>query len=452
MTPTAAFPRDFLWGAATAAYQIEGAVAEDGRGESIWDRFSHTPGRIAAGDTGDVACDHYHRWREDVALMAALRLRSYRFSIAWPRIQPSGRGRPNARGLDFYARLVDALLAAGIAPMATLYHWDLPQALQDQGGWADRDTVERFADYAGLVAEALGDRVALWVTHNEPWVVAALGHEQGVHAPGLRDLRTSLVVGHHLLLSHGRAAERLRELGVRGPVGIALSLHPTHAATEREEDVLAARLSEAFTNGWYLEPLLRGRYPQQLAARFAERVGEPDWVRPGDLQVIQAPLDFLGVNYYFRRVVRADAAAPLGFREVEPPAGAQRTVMGWEVYPRSLTELLTGLRDAYGPLPLYVTENGAAFEDRVAADGSVHDAERVSYLQRHLDAAAEAIAAGVDLRGYFVWSLLDNFEWAMGYGPRFGITYVDYATQRRIPKQSARWYARVIETGGPPEG
>ena len=397
-----------FFGVATAAYQIEGAVCEDGRGESIWDRFSHTPGRIAGGDTGDVACDHYHRWREDLDLMASLGVESYRFSIAWPRVQPGGRGPANPRGLDFYRRLVDGLRERGIEPVATLYHWDLPQELQDEGGWGARATAERFAEYAALCAEALGESVAAWITHNEPWVVSVLGHERGIHAPGLQDAALARDVAHHLLLSHGLALERL-PAGV--PRGITLVLQPVYG-----NDPEAVREADGHFNRFYLDPVLRGTYPDDLTP--------PTALRDGDLEVISRPIDFLGVNYY--------APARVG----EPPR-PPLTAMGWEQDPAAFADLLERVRRDYD-VPVWVTENGAAFDDALVA-GRVEDPERIEYLRSHVDVA---VAAGVER--YFAWSFMDNFEWAEGYAKRFGLVYVDYDTQERIPKASARWYADRI--------
>jgi beta-glucosidase len=434
-----AWPPSPFFGVATAAHQIEGAVSEDGRGESIWDRFSHTPGATAGGDTGDVACDHYHRWEQDLDLMAGLGIESYRFSIAWPRVQPDGRGRVEERGLAFYRRLVDGLLARGIEPVATLYHWDLPQALQDGGGWAARDTAQRFAEYAALTAAALGDVVAAWITHNEPSVAAFAGHAEGVMAPGVRDPATALRVSHHLLLSHGLATRALRAtVPARVPIGITLNLHPAHPATDAPEDARAATLADGHQNRWFLEPVLRGRYPSDMLAHYARALGPPDSVHDGDLGTIATPIDMLGVNYYFPQRVAADPANGFpGFRRAEPRPPL--TAMGWEQDPAAFGALLERLGREYGDVPLWITENGAAFDDVVVA-GAVDDRERIAYLRRHLAAVEAAIGAGVDIRRYLAWSLLDNFEWAEGYAKRFGLVRVDYETQARIPKASAAWY------------
>jgi beta-glucosidase len=440
-----AFPPAFLWGAATSAYQVEGAVEAGGRGPSMWDTFSHTPGRTRDGDTGDVSADHYHRWPEDVALLAEHGLNAYRFSIAWPRIQPDGRGPANPRGLDFYGRLVDGLLERGITPVATLYHWDLPQTLGDAGGWRARDTAGRFADYAALVAGALGDRVERWSTINEPWCVAFLGHAAGVHAPGLTDPAAGVRAAHHVLLAHGLATEALRSAGARR-VSITLNLYPVTAASDRAADVAAARLIDGLHNRLFLEPVLAGRYPDDLLAHLGP-IGGLEAIEDDDLARIGAGIDELGVNYYTRHIVRAAergaAAAPSpypGARHVEFVHGpGERTAMGWAVDPDGLAEVLVRVRHDYGDVPMLVHENGAAFDDAPTAGGYVHDEARVRYLAAHLRAAGRAIDGGVDLRGYFVWSLLDNFEWGQGYSKRFGLVHVDFETQARTPRDSARW-------------
>jgi beta-glucosidase len=438
------FPAAFLWGAATAAYQIEGAVREDGRGESIWDRFSHSPGRVAGGDTGDVACDHYHRVSEDVELMKELGLTAYRFSTAWPRIFPAGGGKLNHPGLDFYQRLVDALLAAGIQPCLTLYHWDLPQALQDRGGWVNRDTARYFADYAAAMFEHLGDRVKLWITHNEPWVSAFAGHLSGEHAPGLTDWKAALQSAHHLLLSHALAVGRFRAGREAGGIGITLNLSPVEPATDTEQDMEAASRADAFLNRWFLEPVFRGRYPAGLSGLLAARHDAPR-IDPDDLKLLAGSrIDFLGVNYYFRVLARAPRSADRLYDTVIPP-GAQRTDMGWEVYPRGLSDLLVRLHREYRPPRLYVTENGAAFPDHPDAEGRVQDSERLAYIRDHLREAWRAVSEeGVPLAGYFVWSLLDNFEWACGYARRFGIVRVEPGSLRRTWKQSAYFYRDLI--------
>ena len=438
------FPSDFVWGAATSSYQIEGAALEDGRGESVWDRFCRTPGRVADGATGDHACDHYHRWREDIALMQRLGLRAYRFSIAWPRVIPDGRGAVNLRGLDFYDRLVDGLLDAGIEPFPTLFHWDLPQPLEDAGGWPARATATAFADYAELVGRRLGDRVRRFITHNEPWCVATLGYERGLHAPGRTDPAAALAAGHHLLLSHGWAAERLRSLGAE--VGITLNLVPAAPATEHPADREACIAFDGELNRWFLDPLFGRGYPADVLLAHARAGRATEWLEPADLATIAAPLDFLGVNYYSRALVRRPDGA--GVHSVVELPDVERTHMGWEVYPDGLCELLERVQRDYAPPRLYVTENGASYATGPDADGRVRDQERLAFLREHLRAARRALNRGVALAGYFVWSLLDNFEWDRGYAQRFGITWVDYATQTRTPKDSALWYARVIETNG----
>jgi beta-glucosidase len=451
------FPADFLWGAATAAYQIEGAVDEDGRGPSIWDTFSHAPGNVLHGDTGDIACDHYHRLEEDLDLMASLGLRAYRFSVAWPRIQPEGSGPANRKGLDFYRRLVEGLLERNIAPMLTLYHWDLPQALEDRGGWTNRETSERFAEYAAHVHGELADSVAAWITLNEPWVSAWLGHAYGIHAPGHNDAAEAIAATHHLLLGHGLALEAMRS-GGDNRLGITLNLSPVRPASADPADAEAARRVDGNANRLYLDPLFRGAYPEDMLQHY-RAVSDLRFVRDGDLEKISAPLDFLGVNYYMRHTVRDEAGGgasklPTAMRfadlgaETVLPEGVETTAMGWPIEPDGLTELLVRLDEEYTKLPLYITENGAAFHDYADPEGGVDDEERVAYLDAHFRAAHAAIERGVNLRGYFVWSLLDNFEWAEGYSKRFGVVYVDYPTQRRTPKASARWYREVIRRNG----
>ena len=446
------FPPDFLWGAATSSYQVEGASAK--RGPTIWDRFCDTPGKILGGHTGRIACDHFRLWREDVALMRELSLSSYRFSIAWARVLPAGRGRPDPTGLDFYHRLVDELADAGITPLATLYHWDLPQALQDLGGWEERDTAARFADYAALLFERLGDRVGHWITLNEPYVSAHLGYRTGEHAPGFRDEGRAVQVAHHLLLAHALAVKafRVQPAGrgkIGGRIGISLDLPWVQPATEHPDDRAAAERYDAYHNRWFLDPVFRGRYPAELLAHFLRRHGTPR-IRAGDLETFaEAPIDFLGVNYYFRQFARRPADPEELFEVVQPDhPGARFTSMGWEIWPEGLFRSLVRLDREYGHPELIVTENGAAFPDERRVDGRVDDPERVEYLRGHLEAAGRALAAGVRLRGYQVWSLLDNFEWACGYDRRFGLVHVDFATQKRTPKSSALWYRGVIQRGG----
>ena len=449
------FPENFLWGTATASYQIEGAVGEGGRGASIWDAFSHTPGKVYRGDTGDIACDHYHRLEEDLDLMAELGMQAYRFSVAWPRVQPSGSGAPNQEGLDFYRRLVDGLRQRDIVPMLTLYHWDLPQALEDRGGWTNRETSERFAEYAGVVYDALSAEVGYWITLNEPWVASWMGHGLGVHAPGRKDSAAALAATHHLLLGHGLAMERMRSVGDDNQLGVTLNLHPGHPSRNTEADREAARRVDGQANRLYLDPLFRGEYPEDIISYYGGRGVDLSFVRDGDLQKISVPFDFLGINYYFRHTVREAPVeegsslpfADLGARPVIPHAG-EKTAMGWPVEPEGLKEMLVRIKDEYADLPIYVTENGRAVHDYIDPEGNVVDEERVSYLDSHFRAVHEAMEQGVDLRGYMVWSFLDNFEWAEGYSKRFGIVFVEYGTQQRIPKTSARWYADVIKRNG----
>lgn len=434
------FPDGFLWGAATASYQIEGSPLADGAGASIWHRFSHTPGTTHNGDTGDVACDHYRRWQEDVVMMRELGLKAYRFSISWGRILPEGKGRVNPAGLDFYERLVDALLGAGIEPMITLYHWDLPGALQDLGGWANREIVNWYADYAQVVAQRLGDRVSLWTTFNEPQVFTFLGYVQGYHAPGMRDLWAGLRSVHHALLAHGEAVARMRSiLPEQAQLGIVLNLAPQHPASDSEEDRAAAERVHTLNNALFVEPLVKGSYP----ALAEQMVGFAlPTIQSGDMERIAQPIDFIGVNYYSRGIIKH---AEYGYVRAEGVgnAGALYTDMGWEVYPDGLYEILQWLHSQAPQVSLYVTENGAAFGDEVK-DGRVADPLRLEYLRQHVIRAHKAIQDGVPLKGYFVWSLMDNFEWTYGYSKRFGIVYVDYATQQRIWKDSARWYQQVI--------
>lgn len=442
------FPNDFLWGAATASYQIEGAWQEDGKGESIWDRFTHTPGKILDGSTGDIACDHYHRWQEDVDLMKALGLQAYRFSVAWPRILPDGVGAVNPKGIDFYSRLVDALLEAGIVPFVTLYHWDLPQAIQDRGGWPTRFAAEAFVEYVDVITRALGDRVKHWITHNEPWCSSLLSHQIGEHAPGWQDWRAGLAAAHHILLSHGWAVPVIRRNSPDAEVGITLNFTVATTAKRTPENLNAVRLFDGYFNRWFLDPIYGRRYPADMVEAY-QKAGllsgaGLDFVQDGDMEAIAAYIDFLGVNYYSRSVVKAGEGENAWPVEDPEHATLERTDMGWEVYPQGLYDLLCRLHFAYEPAKIYITENGASYSDGPGADGCVHDEQRIRYLRAHFLAAYKAIAAGVPLAGYFVWSLMDNFEWAKGYTQRFGIVWVDYATQARIPKDSAYWYRQVI--------
>ncbi|RPI32742.1 MAG: beta-glucosidase [Chloroflexota bacterium] len=437
------FPKGFLWGSGTSAYQIEGGWNADGKGESIWDRWCHTPGHIKNNDTGDVACDHYHRWEEDVDLMARLGLKSYRFSISWPRVLPAGRGALNQPGLDFYDRLVDRLLLKGIQPCVTLFHWDLPQALQDEGGWIEPGTIEAFGEYTALMVRHLGDRVKLWATLNEPGMGSFAGYQGIGHPPGVNDFRLSLQVAHNLMLAHGAGVQALRAERADAQAGIVIDFWPVDPVTGSNADRQAAELfwQQRFT--WFLDPLLRGAYPPlawEAAGADAPKVG------PGDFELMGQRLDWMGVNYYSRILMSAEKGR---VREI---AGAEYTGLNWEIHPQSLYRLLMLLKDEYPIPPLYIAENGAAFPDELATgeDGqmAVHDEGRTAYLRAHFIQAHQAMQAGVDLRGYFVWSLLDNFEWLQGYAARFGIVFVDYPTQRRVAKDSALWYARVIARNG----
>lgn len=440
------FPKGFLWGVATSAQQIEGARNEDGRGDSIWDRYAATPGNIADGSDPFTACDHYHRWRDDIELMSWLGVRAYRMSIAWPRIMPTGRGEPNEAGLDFYEKLVDGLLAAGIEPFVTLNHWDIPQALQEAGGWPERSTVDAFIEYTEAVTKRLGDRVRAWATHNEPWCIAVQGYEEAGHAPGRHDHAEALRTAHHLLLSHGLATGVIRRNAAESEIGIVLNLAPGWPLTDSRADKEAVRIHDGLFNRWYLDPVFRGAYPADTIADRVElghlESAELPFVEDGDMESINAPVDYLGVNYYGRSVVKAGRSGrPEGVCPVPPE---ELTDMGWEIFPEGLTHLLARLAREYDPPAIYITESGAAFPDIVDASGRIHDPRRVDFLRGHMAAAADAISKGVPLRGYFVWSLMDNFEWQHGYTMRFGLFRVDYDTLKRTAKESAHWYRDVI--------
>lgn len=439
------FPDRFLWGCATSAYQIEGSPLADGAGPSIWHRFAHTPGRIANGDTGDVACDHYRRFQNDVELMHSLQLGAYRFSISWSRVLPQGTGRINPAGLGFYERLVDSLLARGIQPMATLYHWDLPAALDDRGGWLNPDVAQWFAEYADVVFRKLDDRIQYWATLNEPWVTMNDGYMHGIHAPGHRSAFEATIVAHHLMMAHGTAVQAYRATG-RHQIGLVVNIEPKYSASGDEADVAATRRADAYMNRQFLEPALRGTYPEELPGIFGQA-----WTArsAADLETIHQPLDYIGVNYYTRSVVRADAAAwPLRTAGVRQ-ANRLHTQTGWEVFPQGLTDTLLWIKNRYGNPPVYITENGAAFVDPPTAAGPLlEDPLRVDYLRAHLRAVHEAIRQGADIRGYFAWSLLDNLEWAYGFSKRFGLVHVDYQTLQRTPKASAHFYSRVIASNG----
>jgi len=437
------FPENFTWGTATSSYQIEGAWNKDGKGESIWDRFSHTPGKVQNGDTGNVACDHYHRWREDVALMRELGLKAYRFSIAWPRILPAGRGRINEPGIDFYSDLVDALLEAGIEPWVTLYHWDLPQALQDEGGWPARKTAEAFVEYADVVSRALGDRVKNWITFNEPWVSAFVGYKDGRHAPGHTDQDAAVAASHHLLLAHGQSVPVIRANSPDANVGITVNLTPQEPASPSVADRRLTTWTDGYINRFFLDPLVGRGYPQDIVDSFGT---DMSFIQPGDMDMITVPIDFLGINYYTRNINRDESAEDN--LPVTTIRGDEITEMDWEVYPKSLYNILGRLHFDYAFPAIYITENGAAFPDEVSSDGRVDDPRRLSYIQRHLEMVHNAIQIGVPVKGYFVWSLMDNFEWAHGYSKPFGIVYVDFETGQRIPKSSAGWYSQVINDNG----
>lgn len=448
-----AFPNGFTWGVATSAFQIEGAHEADGRGRSIWDTFAAQPGSIEDGTNAEVACDHYHRYQEDTQLMASLGVGAYRFSIAWPRVLPNGRGSVNAAGLDFYDRLVDGLLAEGIAPWATLYHWDLPQVLEDEGGWTNRATVDAFVELTDAVTARLGDRVAGWMTHNEPWCVSMLGYALGQQAPGRKSWSDALVASHHLLLSHGRATSVIRRNAPESKVGITLNVSQSEPASPSEADRVSARQFDGELTRWFLDPIHFGRYPEDVIDYHRREGRLPSgmaFVRSGDLEEINTPIDFLGVNYYSRAVVRSASIpeAENAPRTIAPPDPSDLTDMGWEVYPDGLTEVLVRLNADYQPRSLVVTENGAAYPDGPRPDGSVQDTRRCNYVKDHLRACLAAIDAGVPLHGYFVWSLLDNFEWALGKSRRFGIIWVDYETQERIIKASGHMYSRIIRQNG----
>jgi beta-glucosidase len=436
------FPKGFIWGTASASYQIEGAWNENGKGESIWDRFSHTPGKIRNGDTGDIACDFYHRYRDDIALMAELGLTGARISLSWPRIMPAGKGPVNHKGLDFYKRVIDELLAKGLAPFVTLYHWDLPQALEDIGGWPNRDLAEYFRDYAAVVADALGDRVRYWMVFNEPWIFTILGYLTGVHAPGRHEPAHALQATHTVNLAQGMGMRVLRaRKGAQ--VGTAFAMSPVHSRTQSEQDRAAAERWHGFFNLWFLETVVNGRYPEVYAeGEVANRIE----IRAGDMDVIQAGLDFIGINLYTRAVAAYDPAEHnLGVKQVRPD-GNEFTDFGWEVYPSALSEMILRVAADYPRIPIYVTENGCSYGEGPGPDGKVDDQRRINFLRRYLAGVSRAIAQGADVRGYFLWTFTDNFEWAEGFAQRFGIVYCDFKTQQRIVKESGRWYAALARS------
>ena len=438
------FPDGFLWGAATAAHQIEGSPMDDGAGPSIWTRFAHTPGMTLNGDTGDVACDHYRRWKDDVKLMRELGLQAYRVSVSWSRIHPEGTGRVNQAGVDFYSRLVDELLENGIEPLLTLYHWDLPAALEDRGGWLNRDSADWFAEYATTMYKALDGRVKKWVTLNEPWVITDGGYLHGALAPGHRSKYETPIASHNLMRAHGAAVKAYRDIG-QHEIGLVVNIEPKYPASDSAEDTAATKRAHAYMNEQYLDPALLGRYPPELKEIFGD--AWPDWAA-ADFELIRQKLDFIGINYYTRSVTQANDSYPLKAGAVRQPLGTY-TETGWEVYPKGLTDLLVWVKERYGDIPMYITENGAAFFDPpVAEGGRVRDPLRMDYLQKHIGAVHDAIQAGCDIRGYMLWSLLDNLEWSLGYSKRFGMVHVNYGTQERTPKDSARWYSKVIASHG----
>jgi len=441
---TVRFPDTFSWGTATASYQVEGAWDEDGKGESIWDRFSHTEGRIITGDTGDRTCDQYHRYKDDVALMKELGLRGYRFSISWPRIFPDGKGKVNQKGLDYYSRLIDELLAAGITPFPTLYHWDLPQALQDEGGWANRDIVPHFAEYARTCVDALGDRVKSWMVFNEPAVFTHMAYFSGVMAPGIRDPRLAMQSSHVVNLAQGEAMRAMRATGKIDAVGSAYSMTATYPASASAEDSAAADRLHGFANDWFLRPVMKGEYPRCYIEmdRMLERMD----VRPGDMESMKEPLDFIGINLYNRDIV-ADAPGDRNLGVTRLPLPGPKTQFPSEVHPAAIYRMIMRVSDEYGRPPLYVTENGCSYDDGPGADGRVHDQRRVDYLQGYIGQVGRALAEGADLRGYYLWSLIDNFEWAFGFSQRFGIIYCDFDTLKRTVKDSGYWYRDLIKTG-----
>lgn len=441
---TVTFPPGFSWGTATASYQVEGAWNEDGKGESIWDRFAHTPGRILNGDTGDIACDQYHRYKEDVALMKQLGLRGYRFSISWPRIFPEGKGRLNQKGLDYYNRLVDELLANGITPFPTLYHWDLPQVLQDEGGWADRSIVEHFTTYAETCIKALGDRVKRWIVFNEPWVFTFLGYISGIHAPGIRDRDMGMRAMHIVNLAHASAVRAMRAVGTAEAIGTAFSMSASYPASESEEDQAAAERHHNFANEWFLRPIMRGEYPRAYLDH--DRALEMMDVRPGDMEACKEPLDFVGINLYSRAVVAANPDEPyLGIRQL--PGPGPKTAFGWEVWPAAIYRMIMRVHMDYG-VPIYITENGCSYPTGPSPDGRVHDQERIDFYNGYIGQVGRALSEGADVRGYYAWTLIDNFEWAMGYSQRFGLIWVDFEGDlKRIIKDSGYWYRDLIAAG-----
>ncbi|PZD94684.1 beta-glucosidase [Paenibacillus sambharensis] len=438
------FPDHFIWGAATAAFQVEGAYKEDGRGMSIWDTFSRTPGKVFEGDNGDVACDMYHLYPEDIKRMADMGIRSYRFSVAWPRIIPDGSGAVNEKGLAFYHNLVDELHKHGIEPMLTLYHWDLPQALQDRGGWLNRETIDHFVRYAETVFNSLRGKVRFWATFNEPWCISFLSHYIGAHAPGMTELQAGVDVAHHVLVAHGRTVQLFRKLGIEGQIGIAPNTEWQEPYSDKEEDIEAAYRRSGYLNEWFLRPVMTGKYPEKLVEWFRGKGAELK-IEEGDMELIGSKIDFLGINYYTGGVGRYNPDSGDLFDYEEVPMGWDKTDIGWNIYPQGLYNVLTYIKREFGDIAIYITENGACYNDGPSADGKVHDTGRVEYLRKHVLQVHRAIESGVNVKGYYCWSLMDNFEWAYGYSMRFGLIYVDYETQERIPKDSYRWYRKLAQ-------
>lgn len=437
------FEKNFIFGLATSSYQIEGAAAEDGRSPSIWDTFCITPGKVYEGHTGDVACDHYHRYKEDVGILKEIGVNAYRFSISWSRIFPEN-GQYNPKGMEFYKKLIDELNRNDIKPTVTLFHWDLPMWAYNMGGWLNRDSVKWFQEYAVKVFEELNDSVKFWITHNEPYCASILGYYLGIHAPGHKNTREALIAAHHILLSHGAAVEAFREFGFRDrKIGIALNLTPFYSVSDSKEDIEAAFRGDGLSNRWFLDPILKASYPGDMKKVFNNAAGEFDFIKDGDLQKISIKNDFLGVNYYSRALVKFSQDSKLNYQSVK--GNLKKTAMGWEIYPEGLYDIIVKLRKEYTQLPIYITENGAAFDDTLSDKKRINDVERINYIKSHLLKIAELNQQGADIRGYYLWSFMDNFEWAYGYSKRFGIVYVDFKTQERILKDSALWYKDVIK-------
>lgn len=442
--PIIQFPDTFLWGAATAAYQVEGAFNEDGRGRSIWDTFAHHPGNIHNGDNGDVACDSYHRYEEDIALMKELGIQTYRFSISWPRILPDGTGEVNEKGLDYYHRLVDKLLENGIEPFCTLYHWDLPQALQDLGGWKNRETIHAFVRYSEIMFKEFSSKIKYWITFNEPWCVSFKAHYEGDQAPGEQNLQSAIDVAHHIMIAHGKTVQRFRQLGLPGQIGYAPNVSWREPFSSKEEDVDACRRRVGWMVEWFMDPLFKGEYPDFMIEAFAAK-GAHVHIKPGDMEAIKQPIDFLGINYYMGSVGRYKQGEGL-FDMEDIDEGYERTDFNWPIYSRGFYKVLVHITEQYGSIPLYITENGACYNDEPAG-GRVRDGKRIEYLQKHLIQLKRAMDSGVQVKGYITWSLMDNFEWAAGYSKRFGLIHVDYDTQVRTKKDSFYWYKKVIDNG-----